>query len=44
MGVKQKQPAVIELLLFEGRSGDGIAQRLHRVDGQDPSCRASVFR
>jgi hypothetical protein len=41
---KQKQRAVIEFLLLEGRSGDEIAQRLHNVYGQDADCRAPVFR
>jgi hypothetical protein len=41
MDVKQKQPAVIEFLLFEGPPGDEIAPRLRDVDGQDAYYRAS---
>jgi hypothetical protein len=44
MDVRQKQRALIECLLFEGRPGDEIAQRLHDVYGQDAHCRASVFQ
>jgi hypothetical protein len=44
MDLKRKQRGVIEFLLFEGRPGDEIAQRLHNVYGHDPCCRVSVFR
>jgi hypothetical protein len=35
MDVRQKQRAVIDFMLFEGRPGDEIAQRLHNVYGED---------
>ena len=44
MDVKQKQRAVIEFLLLEGRAGEEIAIRLHDVYGEATYSRATVFR
>jgi hypothetical protein len=44
MEVKQKQRAVIEFLLLDGRTGEEIAIRLHDVDGEAAYSRAPVFR
>jgi hypothetical protein len=43
-GPKRRPGDEIEFLLFEGRPGDEIAERLDDVHGQDAYCRASVFR
>jgi transposase len=44
MNVRQKQRAVIEFLLLEGREYDDIVLRLRNAYGRDVSGRASVFR
>jgi hypothetical protein len=44
MDVTQKQRAVIEFLVLEGRAGEEITIRLHDVYGEDADSRATVFR
>jgi hypothetical protein len=44
MNVKQKQRAVIEFLLLEGREGDDIVLRLQNAYGRNAYCQVSVFR
>jgi hypothetical protein len=44
MDIKDKQRAVIEILLFEDWAGEKIAKRLRNVYGSVAYCCTSVFR